>query len=55
MARSASEEVVNDDSLVPGDIIVTDKGIFVFRGRGKKADSARDFEPIKGPPGLQGK
>ena len=42
-ARRRSEVVLSDDSLVPGDVVVTDKGMFVFKGR------ARDFEPVEGP------
>src|SRR5258708_34111807 len=30
--RIASERVLNDDSLQPGDIVSTNKGLFVFRG-----------------------
>ena len=54
-ARRVSESVVSDDSLVPGDIIVTDKGMFVFRGRDKDGDCARDFDPVEGPAGLKAK
>ena len=31
--REASERVMNDPSLQPGDIVSTDKGLFVFVGR----------------------
>jgi len=54
-ARRASESVVSDDSLVPGDIIVTDKGMFVFRGQSNEVDRVRDFEPIESPVGLKAK
>ena len=53
-ARRISESVLNDDSLVPGDVVMTDKGMFVFRGRSNGADNARDFEPVEGP-GLKAK
>jgi len=32
-AVEASRRVLNDDSLQHGDIVATDKGLFVFRGR----------------------
>ena len=34
-ARQLSEAVMNDDSLQVGDIIVTDRGYFVFEGVGE--------------------
>jgi hypothetical protein len=52
-ARRVSESVLNDDSLVLGDVVMTDKGMFVFRGRSNEADSARDFQPVEGPPRLR--
>jgi hypothetical protein len=54
-ARRASESPVSEDSLVPEDIIVTDRGMFVFRGRSKETEIARDFEPIEDPAGLKAK
>jgi hypothetical protein len=52
--RRLSEIVLSDDSLVPGDIVMTDKGLLVFKGRSNEAISARDFEPVEGP-GLKAK
>lgn len=48
-ARRLSEIVRSDDSLVPGDVVMTDRGMFVFKGRSNEAISARDFEPVEGP------
>ena len=42
-AKRASERVLNDDSLMKVDIVVTDKGMFVFRGRNKKEHKASDL------------
>ena len=53
-ARMLSEIVLSDDSLVAGDVVMTDKGVFVFKGRGNEVISARDFEPVEGP-GLKAK
>lgn len=47
-ALVASERVLGDDSLQPGDIVSTNKGLFVFRG--SKADQPRsneDFLPLQ--------
>jgi hypothetical protein len=52
-ARRASESVLSDDKLVPGDVIMTDKGMFLFRGRSNEADVVHDFEPIDSPPGMR--
>lgn len=46
-ARRLSEIVLSDDSLVPGDVVMTDKGMFVFKGRSNEAISARDLSPSK--------
>src|ERR1035437_8693526 len=43
-AERASERVLNDDSLMKGDIVVTDKGMFVFRGRSNEEHKARSEE-----------
>lgn len=44
-ARSASERVLHDDSLQPGDIVSTDKGLFVFRGSADQPPKSEDFVP----------
>jgi hypothetical protein len=41
--RIASERVLNDDSLQPGDIVSTNKGLFVFRGRSDQERRDSDF------------
>jgi hypothetical protein len=52
-ARRASESVLNDDSLMPGDVVMTNKGMFVFRGWSNEADGVRNFEPVEGSSGLK--
>jgi hypothetical protein len=47
-ARRRSEVVLSDDSLVPGDIVMTDKGMFVFKGRNSDEINDRNFEPVRG-------
>jgi hypothetical protein len=44
-ARAASERVLNDDSLQPGDIVSTDRGLFVFRGTADQPPKSEDFVP----------
>jgi hypothetical protein len=46
-ARVASERVLNDDSLQPGDIVSTDKGLFVFRGSADQPPKSEDFVPLR--------
>jgi hypothetical protein len=41
--RMASERVLNDDSLQPGDIVSTNKGLFVFKGRSDQERRESDF------------
>jgi hypothetical protein len=45
-ARIASERVLNDDSLQPGDIVSTDKGLFVFHGSADQPPKSEDFVPL---------
>jgi hypothetical protein len=40
-ARCASEEVQNDVSLMQGDIVVTEKGLFVSKGK-----AMRNISPV---------
>jgi|GEM_PF-3267657 hypothetical protein len=42
----ASERVLNDDSLQPGDIVVTKNGMFFYYGRSDQPRSEDDFVPI---------
>jgi hypothetical protein len=39
----ASERVLNDGSLEPGDIVSTNKGLFVFKGRSDQERRESDF------------
>jgi hypothetical protein len=41
--RMASERVLNDDSLQEGDIISTNKGLFVFNGQSDRERRESDF------------
>ena len=47
-ARRRSEIVLSDDSLVPGDIVMTDKGMLRFKGRSNDEEIG-DFEPVNSP------
>jgi hypothetical protein len=46
LARVASERVLNDESLQPGDIVATNKGLFVFHGRTDQHPKSEDFTPL---------
>ena len=49
-ARRLSEIVLSDDSLVAGDLVMTDKGMLRFKGRSNEEEiSASDFEPVESP------
>ena len=49
-AHRLSEIVLSDDSLVAGDLVMTDKGMLRFRGRSNEGEiSASDFEPVESP------
>ena len=43
---AASERVLTDDSLRPGDIVSTKRGLFVYRGRSDQPPREDDFVPI---------
>jgi hypothetical protein len=45
--RIASEQVLNDDSLQRGDIVSTNKGLFVFKGRSDQERRASDFVALR--------
>jgi hypothetical protein len=45
LEAEASDRVVNDPTLRPGDIVATDRGFFVFVGRDEEHQSS-DFVPI---------
>ena len=42
-ARIATDRVLNDDSLQRGDIVSTQKGLFVFQGRSDQPRRQEDF------------
>jgi hypothetical protein len=44
--KIATERVLNDDTLQPGDIVSTDKGFFLFRGRSGTDEQTMDFVPV---------
>ena len=46
-ALIASERVLGDDSLQPGDIVSTNKGLFVFGGRADQPRNRDDFLPLQ--------
>jgi hypothetical protein len=42
-ARMVSERVLNDDSLQRGDIVSTNKGLFIFKGQSDQDRRESDF------------
>jgi len=44
--KIATQRVLNDDTLQPGDIVSTDKGFFVFLGRSGTDEPTADFVPV---------
>jgi len=44
--RRASERVLTDDSLQPGDIVSTNRGLFIFRGQPDRERRSADFFPL---------
>jgi hypothetical protein len=46
LAREALQRILEDESLRPGDIVSTDRGLLVFKGRSSGEPSLRDFAPI---------
>lgn len=44
--KIATQRVLGDDTLQPGDIVSTDKGFFLFRGRSGADGQTADFAPI---------
>ncbi|MBI5128455.1 MAG: hypothetical protein HZA66_03350 [Rhodopseudomonas palustris] len=45
---SATARVLRDESLQPGDIVATKKGLMMFRGRSDQPRSEADFVPLPG-------
>ena len=46
VAREASQRALEDDSLRYGDIVSTDRGLMVFKGRSLGTPSPDDFVPL---------
>jgi hypothetical protein len=44
--RIATERVLNDDSFQRGDIVSTNKGLFVFKGQSDQERHESDFVPL---------
>ena len=44
--KIATQRVLSDDTLQPGDIVSTDKGLFLFRGRSGADGQTADFVPV---------
>lgn len=44
--KIATARVLSDDTLQPGDIVSTDKGFFLFRGRSGPGGQAADLVPV---------
>jgi len=44
--RRASERVLTDDSLQQGDIVSTDRGLFIFKGQPDRERRDADFVPM---------
>lgn len=44
--REATERVLRDYSLVSGDLVMTDRGLLVFRGRTGEEPKEADFEKV---------
>lgn len=44
--KIATQRVLNDDTLRPGDVVSTDKGLFVFRGRSGPDGDTPELVPI---------
>jgi hypothetical protein len=47
MAEEASRRALRDDSLLPGDIVSTNRGLYRFRGAPDKERKADDFVRIR--------
>jgi hypothetical protein len=44
--KIATQRVLNDDTLQPGEIVSTDKGLLLFRGRSAPDGQTAEFAPI---------
>jgi hypothetical protein len=47
--KIATKRVLNDDTLEPGDIVATDKGLFLFRGKSSAVGQPNEFVPLGFP------
>jgi hypothetical protein len=46
LASEALQRILGDETLRPGDIVSTDRGLLVFRGRSPNEPGLGDFAPI---------
>lgn len=44
--KTATQRVLTDDTLRPGDIVSTDKGLFLYRGKSGTDGQVTDFVAI---------
>jgi len=47
LAEEASRRILEDDSLLPGDIVSTNRGLLRFQGSSERARSPDDFVPVR--------
>lgn len=47
LAEEASRRVLEDESLLPGDIVSTNRGLFKFQGNPNKERKVDDFVRIR--------
>lgn len=47
LAEEASRRILEDDSLLPGDIVSTNRGLLRFQGSPERARRLDDFVPVR--------
>ncbi|MFT4115663.1 hypothetical protein [Bradyrhizobium sp.] len=47
LAEEASKRILEDDSLLPGDIVSTSRGLFRFQGSPDRERRPDDFVPVR--------
>lgn len=47
LAEEASRRILEDDSLLPGDIVSTNRGLLRFQGSAERARKPEDFVPVR--------
>jgi hypothetical protein len=47
LAEEASRRILEDDSLLPGDIVSTNRGLLRFQGSPERARKPEDFVPVR--------